>query len=378
MQARRASGLDVIMTTATQFRSWCESKGYVVDGYGDGELTLALGLTRPVALLEAAGTCKPGERADLTGCTPATGDAAKRKASRDASKAKAAAKKSAAKPKESPAVAAAKKAAEEARIRAANSKAEYEVWTKRVRLAPDEPLKPLSAAAAVNMDHFADSLAGSSLDDAKKQEYRAGLERVFSRIPDAAQKRITENVGKVRFHENSGQVARASVQDLHDSETEKASQRSWLVRGFEWLAGLDKLRDALFDLSKVEAEVKQRAAGSYHRGTKTMDLDGPPSHFVGLGKSEFMTGTHVHAHELGHAIDGPNHELSLSDAWKAAYAAEIDLPDSPLTDYAKTEPEEGFAEFSRLLYGGGFRDDEILGAFPRCAQFFKDRGLWRN
>lgn len=82
---------------------------------------------------------------------------------------------------------------------------------------------------------------------------------------------------------------------------------------------------------------------------------------------------HVWAHELGHAIDGPEFELSSSAEWHAAFQAEI--ADKQLSNYAATEPVEGFAEFCRAVYGSDVEHAEIARHFPQCTKFFKRRGL---
>lgn len=81
----------------------------------------------------------------------------------------------------------------------------------------------------------------------------------------------------------------------------------------------------------------------------------------------------VYAHEFSHAIDGPNHELSNSDEWKAAYGA----MKGKMNRYADTGPQEGFAEFGRLLLSGKVPHGDVadhpdLG--PAFA-FWKSQGL---
>jgi hypothetical protein len=83
--------------------------------------------------------------------------------------------------------------------------------------------------------------------------------------------------------------------------------------------------------------------------------------------------THIHAHELGHAVDGTSHELSGSKDWQEAFREEIDKDGDPLTKYARTNPSEGFAEYCRLLITGQIR--QAKDDFPKCWAFFKAREL---
>ena len=53
----------------------------------------------------------------------------------------------------------------------------------------------------------------------------------------------------------------------------------------------------------------------------------------------------IYIHELAHAFDDG---FSGSDEWGSAWSSEIDRDDAPLSKYARTNPEEGFAEFMRL------------------------------
>jgi len=87
----------------------------------------------------------------------------------------------------------------------------------------------------------------------------------------------------------------------------------------------------------------------------------------------------LYAHELTHAIDGPQSAVSNSPEWREAFAAEIaHAKDAapPLTKYAGTKPSEGLAEFGRLLYASDVPPGTVAAKFPKCAAVFKARGLW--
>lgn len=90
----------------------------------------------------------------------------------------------------------------------------------------------------------------------------------------------------------------------------------------------------------MRSHVGVDAAGVWKGGMLHLDLSAiPESHRRG-----------VCVHELAHAAenlpDGSN--FAESAEWRKAWAAEIDRSDVPLTQYAKTNSSEGFAEFVRF------------------------------
>lgn len=90
----------------------------------------------------------------------------------------------------------------------------------------------------------------------------------------------------------------------------------------------------------MRSHVGVDAAGVWKGGMLHLDLSAiPESHRRG-----------VCVHELAHAAenlpDGSN--FAESAEWRKAWAAEIDRSDVPLTQYARTNSSEGFAEFVRF------------------------------
>jgi hypothetical protein len=82
----------------------------------------------------------------------------------------------------------------------------------------------------------------------------------------------------------------------------------------------------------------------------------------------------VAAHEIGHALDVSDDrgtfDLSGDPEWIAAWRAEMGA--GQLSNYARTDEVEGFAEFARHLWGAGAAD---TSAFPKCAAYFRRVGL---
>lgn len=157
----------------------------------------------------------------------------------------------------------------------------------------------------------------------------------------------------------------------------------------------------------VPMENKERATGWYDRKDKEIWA--------------FATGldsTRTLAHELGHAIDGPNHTYSGQAAWIAAWKTEIQpgfpnriakrnmamekyarenfgvsadqlTPDQInkalaavetqlfwLGDYAATSPQEGLAEFMyKYTAGSDWERRQLQEKYPLCWQFLVKEGI---
>ena len=93
-------------------------------------------------------------------------------------------------------------------------------------------------------------------------------------------------------------------------------------------------------------------------------IDGPiyDEDFLGrLGWSNDDVIDHLYAHEFSHAVDGAGpvqpgmpkgesgKQLSTQPEWMDAWKTEIGGDESYLSNYAKESPQEGFAEFGRLV-----------------------------
>ena len=83
-----------------------------------------------------------------------------------------------------------------------------------------------------------------------------------------------------------------------------------------------------------------------------------------------------YAHEFSHAMDGPDHELSVSVSWRTAWHKEILASLRPLSVYAQESAREGFAEFGRIMYSGVVTREVLAVVFPLCVAYWKGRGLW--
>lgn len=134
------------------------------------------------------------------------------------------------------------------------------------------------------------------------------------------------------------------------------------MTGVNLFANHEKLSDSLTALSNG----KQRHAAGACLWQKTAGINKVRLYLDAGGYKDTI------AHELGHALDG-HKEYSGSVEWQKAWNKEINGEGIPLTAYAKTSPEEGFAEFHRLLLSS---PKEARQLFPECVGYLKSQGMY--
>ncbi len=208
-----------------------------------------------------------------------------------------------------------------------------------------------------------------SLNDKQKYEYKQAMRKAVQRMPEAALKRFAAGLQVVHFA--------SDTKEFYDIVASK-------------VIGGDPARVAAFDKTRGAQEMKAgRYGGGYLPNQRQMLLDGQFTQATDVAGARRDSQHEAYAHELTHAIDGPKKELSNHDDWKTAFKEELDQEsvtgakmignkkNGRLSWYARTSPEEGFAEFGRLVYGTNTDRGLIEKHFPRCARFFKERGLWQ-
>lgn len=237
----------------------------------------------------------------------------------------------------------------------------------------EKPAKKQKAKSAAEPSHAQQSLhsaidSNASLSPEHKAAYKADLSKAMERMPAKAHERIAEHAKSTTFYPNADAMRRGITEDM--------------------IAGLkDKHDPKLLDIAKqrfADSLGKDRVAGCFSTNDGKLHLDGgdlSDAQNTRLSQAlggEGAAGHHIYAHELTHAIDGPNHELSNSTAFGMAYATEIwrASGEHPLTEYASSSHAEGFAEFGRLIYAGNVDLKAVAKKFPQTSKFFKDNGLW--
>lgn len=209
-----------------------------------------------------------------------------------------------------------------------------------------------------------------------------GLQRISSRLTPTSAQRIKENLSHAQMHASVIGAQQDIEQEVADDpKALKEVKNSW--------PGGAYIGDGYRSLHLVSGYQGLHSGQGVFKGVSGSST----SHGPEKGDSE--SDAHVTAHELGHVIDGPRYELSMSKEWRNAWIKEIGIgPDAlpfgtkwlskltgpkgiPLTEYAKTCPQEGFAEFSRLLYASNVPHTTIEKTFPQCLAFWRSKGLWR-
>lgn len=159
---------------------------------------------------------------------------------------------------------------------------------------------------------------GSNIPHDVMARHKAILESAVDHLPDAAVKRLAENFTRAVFHPNVEAMTKVFVE--HGGNLANVGQYvgGYAVRN-KGVVGLDH--------------------GGGDHGTKA-GIDGERG---------------IHAHELGHLIDGPAgrspaQSVSETPEWREAWQKEV-VDGGKITNYAKSSPAEGFAEAVRTVAG---------------------------
>jgi hypothetical protein len=197
--------------------------------------------------------------------------------------------------------------------------------------------KTPNAVKALNL--VENELQAAGVGYKKSADYRAAATAVIGGMTHEAQKRFAANVSKIHFAKEHAAVS-----------------------------GL--IRDRLKQMDDP-TEVPDGVSGAYIRAGDTGEVvanGGIP----GMNKSDGVDTLGVYAHEFGHAIDGPDCEISDSTAWEHAWENEILRGKTPPSAYAQQSPSEGFAEFHRLL---AINKKAATTMYPACAEVWKKHKL---
>jgi hypothetical protein len=216
----------------------------------------------------------------------------------------------------------------------------------------------------------------------QQQLYGQAWAEVTTELPPAALERVSNNVDEIIFVNSTDHVGLTGIRtDLEVVKEVDPAAYEELVAIYakiipEYESG--KKGDLGCYLPNARALVLD---GRHTDGPMNAPLTGPGQH-SGPSRAQNVRHfvRHLYAHEMGHAIDGPDMELSGHVDWRKAWKREIvqteDGGSPRLTAYARELPEEGFAEFCRVLYSGDVNLERVAEYFPGCSQFFQSRGLW--
>ncbi len=174
-----------------------------------------------------------------------------------------------------------------------------------------------------------EALQQSSLPENIKSIYRQALTVVFRPMSPIALARFCANVKECRFYETHSELT-AAIQEKFP----KLKSRGVVKGGFD------------------------------REGTLHLDGGG-----VLFGRAAMLS--EFYAHEIAHAIDGTNHEISNLEEWRTAWESEKVF----LSVNGKKSPSEGFAEFGEMLLGAGVTTDQMKEVMPNCLEVWQRKGL---
>lgn len=251
--------------------------------------------------------------------------------------------------------------------------------------APEPPPEPPPAHPATSKLIGALN-ASPGLSDEQREHYGRSMARVIRSMPKEALDRVHAHTAGATFYEKSEEIGPAVLEVMATQPGLTPDQSADIRRRYASQLGSD-----------VGGCYLSLGSGS------TLHLDGQQQYekrdsgrYPNAG-ADLKTSTHaVYAHELAHAIDGPKHgpqRISSTPEWAEAYRDEIQFTDDDsrakatpkLSGYAGYKvgpkgllpvPNEGWAEFGRLVYGSDVPHAEIEKNFPKCTKVWKDRGLW--
>lgn len=216
----------------------------------------------------------------------------------------------------------------------------------------------------------------TDVPEPQRERYAASLNRVLQHMPKAALDRMEANLGEVQFGEDSNHLAEKRAKGL----------RQLLDAGQLIPPGKEHQRPqyerAIAEIEEGVRKGTSTLGGVYLQQDRSLYLDGDSLHvnegkYGDANKTGRTETAQLQAHEIGHVIDGPNYEFSKSPEWMEAFKSEIATADekSRLTDYAAAKPEEGFAEFARLIWGTDVDLTQIKTDFPKAFRFFASKQL---
>lgn len=195
---------------------------------------------------------------------------------------------------------------------------------------PDEAVEKPKPKGKKQKDHFEAGLKASDLTSRMREKYGQTARDVHARLPAKARERFDAHVESVSFHE-SPEVLTAAVLEKNPAMKE-------MMKG------------------------GKKAGGAYSKTRKELLLNG--GHTIDGKKFQ---ADQIYAHEYTHAIDGPDKELSGSEAWREAWREEAQR----VSKYATKTPAEGFAEFGRLVYSNELGMDQLQERYPKMLEQFK-------
>lgn len=170
--------------------------------------------------------------------------------------------------------------------------------------------------------------SGEYLSHERKNHYHQAITSIIEKMNNKCIELLNENIDTIRFHENTDELT-------------------------EYVKGLEALEGKTLKYDKY--------GGIYDGANKELDLSG--------GITDDTT-ERVYSHELSHALDN-DYKFSKTREWFLAWEFEVNLPGGPVSNHARENQIEGFAEFGSLV----FTNPTKARFFKKCYKFWIDNGL---
>jgi hypothetical protein len=152
------------------------------------------------------------------------------------------------------------------------------------------------------------------------------------------------------------------------------------VKGASFYESPEKLSEAVGRRAALPLGVNKMGGawiGSTKNGHGSLHLSGAFESVYGGAK---LLAAEVYAHEFSHAIDWDQKSgvrISSSPEWQKAWNEEIvgdKKAPAALSEYARTKPVEGWAEFGRLVH----TKPDLAEKFPKCLAIWRERKYVRQ
>ena len=184
----------------------------------------------------------------------------------------------------------------------------------------------------------------------------------MSRHLNAVDAGIKNSAGLSKNQKKATRAAASEV--LHRMTPEALERMDKNTKGYVYYATMEAVTQAYKEASDKDDDV----LGFYDPDTHLVHVDHAHTDYHGL--------SFQHAHEMSHALDGPDRKKRFSEDpdWKEIWQAE--MGEGQLGDNAKSSSDEGWADFGGTLYGKPTHYPVITTQFPKCLEYWRSKNLW--
>ena len=205
------------------------------------------------------------------------------------------------------------------------------------------------------MEAFEKSLASNSnqITEEQAKKYQATFREVVDQVSSTARDRIYQNFTRAELFPSPNYLTQQAL-------------RYWpSLKGAGMIGGIYVGGQLWLD-------------GDYAEGTGGPEMV-PEESYIGNSYTrggvagQTVTRTQIYTHELAHAVDGNLYDYSSQPSWDTAFKNGI--ANGNLSEYARTDASEAFAEFFRAVHTPEISTQDLKKYFPLSMAFFKKNHL---